>query len=73
MRSNMDIQYILDCCACCQYVVNYVSKGDIGVSKALGEIYQKHRNNPSSKALSMLGSLVNTYYNTSEISAQEAC
>lgn len=43
------------------------------MSKALQEVYEKHRNDPASKGKDLLRDLTNTYYNTSEFSAQEAC
>lgn len=67
----MDIQFILDAYACCSYVVDYINKADKGLSNLLDRIYNESRqNNESLKQ--MLRRLYSTYYNNSEISAQEA-
>ncbi|KAG2191489.1 hypothetical protein INT47_013266 [Mucor saturninus] len=71
-RSNMDIQFILDPYACCAYVMDYINKSDRGMSKAMEEIYVNHKNNPDTNSTDMLRSLAAQYYNSSEISAQEA-
>lgn len=34
-RANMDIQYVLDVYACAVYIVNYISKGQKGMSELL--------------------------------------
>lgn len=34
-RVNMDIQYVLDVYACAVYIVNYISKGQKGMSELL--------------------------------------
>ena len=36
-RANMDIQYVLDVYACAVYIVNYISKGQEGMSELLRE------------------------------------
>ncbi|KAG2192949.1 hypothetical protein INT47_004688 [Mucor saturninus] len=71
-RSNMDIQFILDPYACCAYVMDYINKSDRGMSKAMEEIYVNHKNNSDTNSTDMLRSLAAQYYNSSEISAQEA-
>ena len=34
-RANMDIQYVLDVCACAVYIANYISKSQKGMSELL--------------------------------------
>jgi hypothetical protein len=70
-RSNTDIQYILDSYTCCAYVLDYINKADRGMSKAMEDIYMKHKDDPNSSSFNMLKSLAATCYNASEISAQE--
>lgn len=36
-RANMDIQFVLDVYACAVYIVNYISKGQKGMSELLRE------------------------------------
>ena len=71
MRSNMDIQYILDVYSCISYVVDYVNKADKGVSRLIRQCIKDHeRGNHSIK--SKLNALSKVLYNSSETSAQEA-
>lgn len=70
-QSNMDIQFILDAYACCSYVVDYINKVDKGLSSLLERIYRESRENNES-VKQMLRERCSTYYNNSEISAQEA-
>lgn len=71
-RSNVDIQYILDPYDCVAYVLDYINKSGKGLSKAMEEIYVKHKKWPFFHSFDMLKSLASAYYNSSEISAQEA-
>lgn len=71
MRSNMDIQFVLDPYSCIQYVVDYINKSQRGLSKLLKDCIEETKNGQLSireklKAVSL------TLYNGSEISAQEA-
>ena len=43
----MDIQYVLDVYACAVYIVNYISKGQKGMSKLLREACTEARNGNS--------------------------
>lgn len=71
MRSNMDIQFILDVYSCISYVVDYVNKADKGLSRLLRQCLKDHeRGNHSIK--SKLNALAKVLYNSSETSAQEA-
>lgn len=72
MKSNMDIQFVLDPYACCSYIVDYINKADRGMSEALDQVYQQCREDANTSVFEMLKSLAATYYNASEISAQEA-
>lgn len=72
MKSNMDIQFILDHYACCSYIAEYIEKTDKGMSEALNEVYNKCREDRNSSTFDMLKSLLaSVYYNASEISSQE--
>ncbi|CAG9799251.1 unnamed protein product [Chironomus riparius] len=71
MRSNMDIQFILDVYSCICYVVDYVNKADKGLSRLLRQCIKDYeRGNHSIK--SKLNALSKVLYNCSETSAQEA-
>ncbi|KAB0799246.1 hypothetical protein PPYR_07126 [Photinus pyralis] len=71
MRSNMDIQYVLDPYSCIGYIVDYVNKSSRGLSRLLREcIDQAKRGNYTLKE--KLKSLAHIMYNSSEICAQEA-
>ena len=35
LTANMDIQYVLDVCACAVYIANYISKSQKGMSELL--------------------------------------
>ncbi|KAG5666323.1 hypothetical protein PVAND_014358 [Polypedilum vanderplanki] len=71
MRSNMDIQFVLDPYSGIAYIVDYVNKSSRGLSKLLREcVEETKRGNKSLKET--LKSLAHILYNSSEISAQEA-
>ena len=40
----MDIQFVLDVCACAVYIVNYISKAQKGMSELLREVCTEARN-----------------------------
>ena len=42
-RANMDIQYVLDVYACAVYIVNYISKGQKGMSELLHQACSETR------------------------------
>lgn len=71
MRSNMDIQYVLDPHACCAYVVDYINKSSRGISRLLRACVEDHENGNLS-IRDKLKLLANKFYNGTEISAQEA-
>jgi len=71
MRSNMDIQYVLDVYSCLTYIVDYINKADRGVSRLLRqcvEDFSRGHNVLRTK----LKAVTNIVYNSSEVSAQEA-
>ena len=71
MRSNMDIQFILDIYSCISYVVDYVNKAHKGTSRLIRQCLKDHeRGNHSIKT--KLNALAKVLYNSSETSAQEA-
>jgi hypothetical protein len=71
MRSNMDIQFILDVYSCISYVVDYVNKADKGLSRLMRQCVKDHEHgNHSIKE--KLSALSKVLYNCSETSAQEA-
>ncbi|RWS10742.1 uncharacterized protein B4U79_00026 [Dinothrombium tinctorium] len=68
---NMDIQSILDPYACVQYVLNYISKSERGMSSLLRDAVDevKKGNYTIRERLRFIG---NKFINCSEVSAQEA-
>ncbi|XP_011313417.1 uncharacterized protein [Fopius arisanus] len=71
LEANMDIQFVLDPYACAQYIINYISKIDVGMSRLLREAVKdlKHGNRPLRKKLRRYG---NIFINGNIMSAQEA-
>ncbi|KAG5674792.1 hypothetical protein PVAND_004740 [Polypedilum vanderplanki] len=71
MRSNMDIQFILDVYSCISYVVDYVNKSDKGLSRLLRQCIEDHKrgNTNIKKQMSALSKII---YNSSETPVQEA-
>ena len=47
MRSNIDIQYILDDYACAAYCVDYINKSNRGMSQLLKAWSEELFNNPN--------------------------
>jgi len=70
-RANMDIQFVLDVYACAVYIVNYISRGQKGMSELLREACTEARqgNNTIKQQVRDIGS---KFLNNVEISAQEA-
>lgn len=68
MRSNMDIQYVIDQYICIGYVVDYINKSNRGMSRLLRECTEDLRNGHFSirQKLKKVG---NAFYNGTEISA----
>ena len=71
MRSNMDIQFVLNAYACVGYVVDYINKSNRGMSKLLRECSEdiQQGNLTIRQKLKRVG---NAFYNGTEVSAQEA-
>lgn len=68
----MDIQFVIDPYACVQYIVEYISKSESGISSLLKKTVESfNQSNPSIKE--KLRCIVNKFINSNEISAQEAC
>ena len=70
-RANMDIQYVLDVYACAVYIVNYISKGQKGMSELLREACTEARNG-NSTIKQQVRDIGSKFVNNVEISAQEA-
>ena len=70
-RANMDIQFVLDVCACAVYIVNYTSKAQKGKNELLREACTEARkgNSSTKQQVKDIGS---KYVNNVEIIAQEA-
>lgn len=67
MRSNMDAQMILD-----PYGVDYINKSDRGLSNTMKKAWKEIKEGNFSPRDSFRR-IVNTFYNNSEMSVQEAC
>lgn len=71
MQSNIDVQFVLDPYACISYIVDYINKPSRGISKLLRNCVESFKNGNHS-IRQKLKSVANTFYNGTEISAQEA-
>lgn len=71
MRSNMDIQFVLDPYACIGYIVDYINKSNRGISRLLRACVEDFKKGNYS-IREKLKIFANTFYNSTEISAQEA-
>lgn len=71
MRSNMDMQWILDAYAAVGYVVDYINKSSAGLSRLLRQTVEEC-NNGNVAVKEKMNRLANILYNCSEVSAQEA-
>jgi len=72
MRSNMDIQFVLDPYGCASYILNYINKSDRGMSSLMESVLKEIREGNLSLKDS-LKKISNAFYNSSELSVQEAC
>ncbi|KAK3921374.1 ATP-dependent DNA helicase [Frankliniella fusca] len=72
MRSNQNIQFVLDAFGAACYVIDYINKTDKGMSNLMRDILQEVRENNESikQGLRMIS---NTFHNNSELCIQEAC
>ncbi len=71
MRANMDIQFVLDPYSCAHYMLDYVSKGQRGMSALLSRTISE-LNQGNADIRNRLKTICNMYLNNTEISAQEA-
>lgn len=71
MRSNMDIQYVLDAYACIGYIVDYINKSARGLSRLLRMCIDDCRKGNKS-IVEQMKACSHILYNSTEISAQEA-
>lgn len=71
MRSNMDIQFVIDAYACASYIVDYINKSNRGLSKLL-RTCQEEIVAGNLSIRNRLKKLGNAFLNGSEVSAQEA-
>lgn len=71
MRSNMDIQFVLDAYACIGYIVDYINKSARGLSRLLRQCIEDHRKGNKTIAEQMKA-LCHILYNSTEVCAQEA-
>ena len=71
MQSNIDVQFVLDPYACIGYIVEYINKPSRGISKLLRSCVEEFKAGNYSLR-EKIKKLSCTYYNGTEISAQEA-
>lgn len=72
LEANMDIQFVLDPYACAQYIINYISKIDVGVSRLLREAANDFKNNNNQSLRDRLRRYGNIFINGNVMPAQEA-
>jgi hypothetical protein len=72
IRSNMDLQFILEEYSCAAYVVEYVNKTNRGISNLQKELLKLREEYPDKDYNEMLGALSVKMLNTVEMSSQEA-
>ena len=70
-RANMDIQFVLDVYACAVYIVNYISKGQKGMSELLRQACTEARQG-NLNVKQQVRDIGSKFVNNVEISAQEA-
>lgn len=68
---NMDIQFIIDLCACAAYIVSYISKEQRGMSKLLRQACEEAKENES-YSRHQVRKVVNVFLSHVEVGAQEA-
>jgi hypothetical protein len=71
MQSNIDVQFVLDPYACIGYIVEYINKPSRGISRLLRACVEEFKSGNYSLR-ERIKKLSCTYYNGTEISAQEA-
>lgn len=72
MRSNVNVQFVLDAYGAACYIIDYINKSDRGMSTLLRNVANeiKEGNFTLQKSLQKLS---NTFHNNSELCIQEAC
>ena len=68
-QANMDIQYVLNACACVMYVASYVMKSERAMGELLRNVAKENRTDEMKLQLRKVGSAFLTHC---EVSAQEA-
>jgi ATP-dependent exoDNAse (exonuclease V) alpha subunit len=71
MRSNMDIQFVLDAYACVGYIVDYINKSSRGLSRLLRLCIEDCRKG-NKTIQQQMKACCDILYNSREVSAQEA-
>jgi hypothetical protein len=69
-KANMDIQFITDPYACIEYIINYISKSDRGISTVLLDTIKELNGNENLRE--KLKCVTNKFIKIVEVSAQEA-
>lgn len=72
VRSNMDLQYILEEYSCAAYVADYVNKTDRGISNLHRKLIEMQDQNPENDYMNLLKSVGIEVLNSVEMTAQEA-
>nr|XP_018902432.1 PREDICTED: uncharacterized protein LOC109033998 [Bemisia tabaci] len=72
MRSNMDIQFIMDVYSCATYLIGYIAKVNTELSKILRGINDEITKNKKTATKQRLYEIANTFMNYTTIGAQEA-
>jgi hypothetical protein len=72
MRSNQNLQFVLDAYGAATYIIDYISKSDRGMSNVMREVLKQVREGNETLRRSLIN-ISNTFYNNSELSIQEAC
>lgn len=70
-KSNIDIQFVLDAYACCCYIIDYINKGDSGMSGLMKKILEEVRTG-NLGLTSILRKVGTAFHQNSELSAQES-
>jgi hypothetical protein len=71
MRANIDVQFVLNVYSCLGYIVEYINKPSRGISRLLRSCVESFSAGNHS-IREKLQTVSNTFYNGTEISAQEA-
>lgn len=72
MRSNINLQFVLDAYAAACYIIDYIKKSSTGMSKIMRNVLKEIREGNENSQQS-LRKIRNTFHNNSELSIKEAC